>query len=245
MPGASDFGIAGIAAEAALSGGGSHRSDRSSRRAEQYHREDTAIRRRVADAKAAGVHPLFALGANVSSSPMLTMGSAQKDGTNAIAGMGRQIARQRGATTTAGGSAQAAQLGLVRSQTNYYDALTQKALSDVARVGQDQSAGIRLARPGSFNYQGDWLPSEGGVYPHRSYPSYWGTLEFPPGVPTGEQAEDVLGEGGGTVDSFLYYLQAIGRKLGIDASQAVEHFNRPRGAGRESLRRLRRARRRR
>ncbi len=223
MP-ASDFGLIGVAADAALSGGGgSHRSDRSSRRYEQGVREDSVIQRRVADARKAGVHPLYALGANVqASSPMMTMGSAPKDGVNAIAGMGRQIARQRAGGSSVTGAANAAQLRLVDSQTNYYDALTQKALSDVARIGQDQSAGLRLARPGGHQYFGDHLPAEGGVYPRRVYPSYWGNLEFSEGVPTGQQAEDVLGEGGGTVDSFMYYLQAIGKMLGIKASRRQE-----------------------
>ncbi len=219
MP-ASDFGLVGIGADALLnSGGGSHRSDRSSRRYEQGRREDTAIQRRVADAKAAGVHPLYALGANVqASSPMMTMGSAPKDGTNAIAGLGRQIARQRAGGSSVTSAANAASLRLVDSQTNYYVALTQKALSDVARIGQDQTAGLRLARPGGHSYFGEILPQEGGIYPRRSYPSYWGTLEFPGGTPTGNQAEEDLGEGGGTVDSFMYYLQAIGRMLGMSAS---------------------------
>ncbi len=223
MP-ASDFGLIGIGAEAALSGGGgSHRSDRSSRRYEQGRREDTAIQRRVADAKAAGVHPLYALGANVqASSPMMTMGSAGKDGVNALAGMGRQIARRRGRSVSVTGAGDAAQIGLVRSQTNYYDALTQKALSDVARIGQDQSAMIRLARPGELDVQGNRLPVEGGLYPTRGHPSYVGNLEFPVGTPTGEQSEDVLGEIGGNIDSFLYYLKAIGGMLGIKGSRRQE-----------------------
>lgn len=52
-------------------------------------REDTAIQRRVADANAAGVHPLFALGANVSSSAPVhvgSMGSTFRD-------MGQDISR--------------------------------------------------------------------------------------------------------------------------------------------------------
>lgn len=56
-------------------------------------RQDSAIQRRVADAKAAGIHPLYALGANVSS-PSVTVGSD-------FGSMGQDIGRAVAATRTA------------------------------------------------------------------------------------------------------------------------------------------------
>lgn len=41
---------------------------------------DTSITRRVKDAKTAGIHPLFAMGANVGASPTLTGGTAASQG---------------------------------------------------------------------------------------------------------------------------------------------------------------------
>ncbi len=223
MPVNTDFGLAGVGVEA-VTGGFSHgsgrASDRSSRRHEAAIREDSAIQRRVADAKKAGVHPLYALGANVQTGQWSGgSGSVGKRGVNVLRGMSAAVRSQRKGGVN---PQDAAQLRLLSSQTDYYDALTQKALSDVARVGQSQSDMIRLARPGGHQYFGEDLPSEGGVRQRRVYPSYWGNLEYSEGVPTGEQAEDVLGEGGGTVDSFLYYLQAIGKRLGIVGSRRQE-----------------------
>ncbi|AXL14872.1 DNA pilot protein [Microviridae sp.] len=52
---------------------------------------DESITRRVADAKNAGVHPLFALGASVGASPTLSSGNAPKVETGS--GMGDALAR--------------------------------------------------------------------------------------------------------------------------------------------------------
>ncbi len=65
-------------------------------RERQYAREDTSIQRRVADARAAGVHPLFALGASLpGGSAVQSTGSAAGD---AIQSLTRAIPRKGKAT---------------------------------------------------------------------------------------------------------------------------------------------------
>ncbi len=78
-----------VSALGGLSSGGRMRS---ADRALQHDMARKGIQIRVADAKAAGIHPLYALGAQVSS-PTFTHGSAGKDAAAAIGGVGRAVAQ--------------------------------------------------------------------------------------------------------------------------------------------------------
>ena len=75
-----------------LFGGGSGKNAPSANRvyAETKNREDTAIQRRVADARRAGIHPLFALGAGTSGSPAFSVGGGDGGRDLAAAGLGLQ-----------------------------------------------------------------------------------------------------------------------------------------------------------
>ena len=64
-------------------------------RAEAYGRDDTQIQRRVADAKAAGVHPLYALGASTTAGPTFATGSRVGD---AIGSISRSVQKGRKST---------------------------------------------------------------------------------------------------------------------------------------------------
>lgn len=57
---------------------------------------DHSVRRRVEDAKRAGIHPLFALGASVGGSPTTTVGGPSGSSLgDAVAGLGRNLGRRR------------------------------------------------------------------------------------------------------------------------------------------------------
>ncbi len=75
----------GVSALGGIGSSGSSRKDR----LRQWMREDTVIRRRVQDAEAAGIHPLYALGANVTS-PTIGGGSVARSG---VVAAGRTVAR--------------------------------------------------------------------------------------------------------------------------------------------------------
>ncbi len=83
---------AASSAISALGGLSSRGGARSADRQLQHDMARKGIQIRVADAKAAGIHPLYALGASVSS-PTVTAGSAGKDAAAAIGGVGRAVAQ--------------------------------------------------------------------------------------------------------------------------------------------------------
>ncbi len=74
----------GLGFAGAIAGGSGRES--SATRAQRLSREDTQIQRRVADAKAAGVHPLYALGAGTATPSVVggTRGSVAKDAISSI-----------------------------------------------------------------------------------------------------------------------------------------------------------------
>ncbi len=215
MPSAAGVGaiISGVGSVIGALGGGGSDPGRSSRRHEAAVREDSAIQRRVADARAAGVHPLYALGANVPTggSGVFTGGSARKDAGRAIRGVGAAVSGYaRGRLN----DEERARIELMAHQGKYYDALTLKALSDVAR--EDSPGSLELGVPGNQGYGVEQLPVSGGVQPRRTYRSPWaGNLAFKKGSPTAQQREDEAGEIMGNLDSFISYLNALGRKLGM------------------------------
>lgn len=227
----------GISALGGLRGRGGR--ERSSARNLRLSREDSRIQRLVKDAKLAGVHPLYAMGAGVSSGgpSFLTSGSSGKDAVRVARGVSAGMRSIQAGKTT---PEDAARIELMGKQGSYYDALTVKALSDVARANSPGGGPLQLAMPGvQLSTGGEPLPVEGGVMPRRTYRSpMFGNISFKEGSPTAQQREDEAGEIMGNLDSFVSYLNSIGRKLGIGASIYMQR-KRSSGVGGARTRRAR------
>lgn len=105
---------------------------------------DQSIQRRVADAKKAGVHPLFALGASVGASPTSTIaGSAMGEGLAAAGdavGQGISnygLSKQQKAAFDLQVRTVEAQVNADNAQAAYYDALAAKTRQDLNATGKD------------------------------------------------------------------------------------------------------------
>lgn len=112
---------------------------------------DEFVQRRVADAKAAGVSPLYAMGANASSpSPV----SVQADfaAADAVGELGQNLGRwQASQMTKEQRELHMAQLGELQSRTRENDARAQLALQQAANLRQiDQSS----PPPAVYRYEG-------------------------------------------------------------------------------------------
>lgn len=118
---------------------------------------DQTIQRRVKDAQAAGIHPLFALGGSASASPTISVGNAP---TGSAMGDGlKALAESMGITAKNRSEAR-----LDEAQAAYYDALTAKATSDAMSTGRDTlGAGDQVPRL-------DLTSSPAGVSPLANSP---------------------------------------------------------------------------
>ncbi len=105
-------------------------SDRSARKDAQRNRRlskqqfaeqmDTSVQRRVADARKAGIHPLFAMGASVGASPTISAGGRQPTGSgvgDAISRLVERLSRKADRGTNAAAARDEAEAALLNSRT--------------------------------------------------------------------------------------------------------------------------------
>lgn len=87
---------------------------------------DWSVRRRVRDAKLAGIHPLFALGANISNSPTMTYAGGRTQ--NQLAGAADRLAMREAVQAT---------IKKDEAEAAYFDSLSARVRQQMASEGRD------------------------------------------------------------------------------------------------------------
>jgi len=107
-----------------------------------FAREDSAIQRRIADARAAGVHPLYALGASGLSSPTFQMSpqTALRSTEDLGSSMGKMFDKQSAETHAAALRESKARAGLMEAQAND---ITQSQLKNSQAARGAQAANVQ------------------------------------------------------------------------------------------------------
>lgn len=166
------------------------------------------IRWRAEDAKKAGIHPLYALGAQTTSyAPVAFSAGATDSLANSIGNMGQDLSRAAYATMTDEERAfQTATRSLtLRKMQLENDVLATEVASQRARMVQPGTG-----RAGAIVPVGTDAASfpDAGTHTRRPGPNQdlrlWGIpIYAPPTSSTGEEAEDALGEVGGSAFGLL------------------------------------------
>lgn len=155
------------------------------------------IRWKVKDAKKAGIHPLYALGAQTTSFSPVSVGGA----TDAIASMGQDVSRAIDATRTQPEKLEAVSKTMQDLQIRRMGLENELLGAQIAKLRQTQSPGLPSNNPGNLPGQGDAIVAKGTADarpPLSVGGSGWGTS---PGT---VNAEDVTKRYGETVGDFLY-----------------------------------------
>lgn len=194
-----------IAAGAAIGGALLNKSSVSSnpeQRLEEYRRDDKYLRRRVIDAKAAGLHPLFALGTSASSSPSFMGASSGSFAGEGLARAGEHIAegmradtRQKRTTRLDAVSAQIHNLRLQKmtKEIQLDDMEIMKRASDLKYAEQRH---LYWGNPGGT----------GGGLESMTYP--YGTKEGPP-----LNMRPLTAEGRRSIPAFMEMAGPAGRRM--------------------------------
>lgn len=181
-----------------VAGGILRSKSRDSAQAREYERQkefaQNGIRWRVEDAKQAGIHPLYAIGANTPTySPQSAVGTdyglsqAGQDISRAIEA--KQTRAERAHAQEVSDAISGAQVGLLQAQTRYYDsqadAIGQRAVDNALdyasslvansqQATRTQSTQRQPSLPSEISTYGDAQP---GIIPYRVGDTYF---EFPP-----------------------------------------------------------------
>lgn len=140
--------LTGVASVGSLFGGGdggAKERDFWNKRAWKHTRDvfTQGLQYRVADAKKAGIHPLYAIGASMNASPSFQMGSGPEAGSAFSRGLGAvgEAAQGVGEAFSRSSARRAAQeshdasVGLTNAQAAYYHALRRKTEQDIMSAG--------------------------------------------------------------------------------------------------------------
>lgn len=170
---------------------------------------DQSVQRRVADARAAGVHPLFALGASVGASPTASIGGGQpatgSAAGKALTAIGNQIAAAHLASQSASAKRDEAEAA-------YIDAQRKKLESEIGSRGRD-GATIGSTDPKAGMGQPDVLYGP----PQPVMPTQ--LLSKKPGVQAGVNPahEDIMLPGGEKV-------RIISKDLQLDEIRQIDYL---------------------
>jgi len=197
---------AGISAGSRLLGGllGKSSSDKATSRTAESAAADRAlqkefakngIRWKVADAEAAGLHPLAAIGAQGASySPVSAQFTADTSMPSALSGMGQDISR---AITASSSKKDRVTASILKDQLIRKGSLENDLLQ--AQITRLKSAQV-----------GPGVPSEARVEtvaPGQSAIGAWGEFDIKPGETSAQSLEDIYGDIAGDVEGLPRYIR--------------------------------------
>lgn len=199
--------------------GGSKAAKKSTKEAKRQFniQMNESIQRRVADAREAGIHPLFALGASVGASPTMFAGGSSAGGGlgEGIAEAGRAVERYASGKTAA--ALASAQIRSAEAQAVRDEADAQLSLSRAKKLEQDMvSRGHDGARP------------EPKIAAAGGQEVAYGPAEYvPPQIPTSKRTGVASGTYPGTIDVMMpdgRTVNLYAPDLGMDELNQLDMF---------------------
>lgn len=183
---------------------------------------DESINRRVQDAKRAGIHPLYAIGANAGASPTISVGGGPTGSAlgTAIGRLGGHVEDHQAEKQIAHQEARADKVAEAQAARDNAAALRDNvasmfAMSSIKRAEQ----GVNEKRPGSLEQLLEDKRNETVGVPGRKVTTRYGKWEPDPSWSDQQAIEDIYGGGVGEVYGALRALSEAGSALGISAAE--------------------------
>lgn len=185
---------------------------------------------KVADAKKAGVHPLYALGAQTHSFAPMSIGASGLG--SAVSSMGQDIGRAVAATSPAAARAADAQIRLIEAQArnlelqNMGQAVRQVAPSQVGPAFPSVDTGVPLPRA---------RPPEAGAYGLGVIDTFGRRIDTRPDRSATQKVSDQYGEIVGEAHGIESFVHAVSMQAAMEYQRMLDAFYR--GPSASSLRR--------
>lgn len=183
---------------------------------------DESVRRRVEDAKRAGIHPLYAIGASAGASPTISVGGGETGSAlgTAIGRIGGHIEDYQAQKQYAHQEARQDKLAEAQAARDRAAALrdnvaSMMAMSSIKRAEQ----GVNEKRPGSLEQLLEDKRNETVGVPGRKVTTRYGSWTTDPSWSDQQAIEDIYGGGVGEVYGVLRALSEAGSAIGIAASK--------------------------